>query len=86
MAWKIEFTPKAAKALAKLDKTVAARIARFLRDRAAVDPRGYGKALSGPLGEFWRYRVGEYRILARIEDGELLVLVVLVGHRSRTYR
>jgi len=86
LAWTIEFTAKAEKALAKMDKPTASRIVRFLLDRAATEPRGSGKSLSGPLGEFWRYRVGDYRVLAKIEDERLVVLVVDVGHRSQVYK
>jgi mRNA interferase RelE/StbE len=60
-----------------------------LRERVAgsQDPRGLGEALQGSrLGEFWKYRIGDYRVVARIEDERLLVLVVKVGHRSRVYR
>ena len=55
------------------------------RIRDGEDPRHFGKALRGDLGEFWRYRVGDYRILCRIDDGELVVLVVKVGHRRDVY-
>jgi len=86
LAWAIEYTPKAVKALSKLDKTSAARIVAFMQERTTEDPRNAGKALSGPLGEFWRYRVGDYRILTKIEDSRLVVLVVQVSHRSAAYR
>jgi mRNA interferase RelE/StbE len=49
-------------------------------------PRQFGKALRGDLGEFWRCRVGDYRVLCQINDGELIVLVVKVGNRSDIYR
>lgn len=89
MAWRIEFEAAAVKELAKLDKAVAKRITLFLRERVLSldDPRSIGEALKGPrLGEFWKYRVGDYRIICRIEDGELLVLVVRVGNRCEVYR
>jgi mRNA interferase RelE/StbE len=74
--------------LAKLDRTTAARIMRFLDDRVAAsgDPRSLGKALTGPEGEFWRYRIGDYRAVARIQDQRVTVLVVRVGHRGTVYR
>jgi len=55
----------------------------FLDERiqGSEDPRQFGKALRGDLGEFWRYRVGDFRILCQINDGELVVLVVKVEHR-----
>ena len=85
MAWRIEYTPKSAKALSKLDKATAARIVNFMLDRPAQSPRSLGKPLAGPFAGFWRYRVGDYRILARIEDDRLVVLVVKVGHRRGIY-
>lgn len=73
--------------LAKLGKDTALRLIQFMDDRVASadDPRKFGKALSGTLRDFWRYRVGDYRILVKIEDENLVVLVVQVGHRSRIY-
>jgi mRNA interferase RelE/StbE len=89
LAWQIEFEAAAVKELAKLDKAVAKRITSFLRERVLSldDPRSIGEALKGPrLGEFWKYRVGDYRIICRIEDGKLLVLVVRIGNRREVYR
>ena len=88
MAWRIEFTPEAEKQLAKLEKQSAKRITRFLKERVATltDPRALGEPLKGKLREFWRYRVGDYRVLCRIEEERLLVLVVRVGHRRDVYR
>ncbi len=70
--------------LRKLDKQTAQRILDYMDERIAPlnDPRSTGKALSGPLGEPWRYRVGDYRIICDIQDGAFLVLVV----RSDVYR
>jgi len=88
LAWRVEFTPEAEKQLAKLDKQSAKRIIKFLKERVASlnDPRSLGDPLKGRLREFWRYRVGDYQILCRIEEGKLLVLVVRVGHRRDVYR
>jgi mRNA interferase RelE/StbE len=82
------FDASAAKALKKLDRPVQQRIIRFLRERIAPSetPRILGKALRGSQGEFWRYRVGDYRLLCRVEDDILVVLVVSVGHRREIYR
>ncbi len=85
MAWTIDVTAKAEKALAKLSKLVADRITCFLAEKAAENPRGYGKPLSKSLAGVWRYRVGDYRISARIEDERLVVLVVQIGHRRNVY-
>jgi mRNA interferase RelE/StbE len=89
LAWRIEFEDAALKELAKLDKPVARRIVAFLRERVAAldDPRSVGEALKGSkLGEFWKYRVGDYRIVANIEDGALRILVLKVGNRREVYR
>jgi mRNA interferase RelE/StbE len=88
LAWQIEFTPAAEKQLAKIDRQSAQRIVNFLRERIATaeDPRRHGKALKGVLREFWRYRVGHHRIICRIEDDRLLVLVVRVAHQREFYR
>ena len=89
MAWRIEFDDKAKKDLAALDKSVAKRITAFLRERVAhlVDPRSIGEALKGSkLGDFWKYRVGDWRIIASIEDEALRILVVRIGNRREVYR
>jgi mRNA interferase RelE/StbE len=88
MIWKIELLADAERALEKLDKQVARRIYAFLSLRLAKleNPRLIGEALKGSrLGEFWKYRVGDYRIVARIEDNILWVLVVKAGHRREVY-
>jgi mRNA interferase RelE/StbE len=89
MTWRIRFDPAAEKELKKLDRQDAVRILRFLSDRVAKleDPRSIGEALKGAkLGSLWKYRVGDYRIIADIQDGELCVLVVRIGNRREVYR
>ncbi len=89
MAWKIELSPQALKNLSQLDQQIARRILKFLHDRLAPldDPRSIGEALRGSrLGEFWKYRVGDYRIIASIEDGQVLVFVLRIGNRREVYR
>ena len=89
MAWKVELDPAAVRELGKLDPQIARRILSFLHGRVAVldDPRSIGEALKGSgLGEFWKYRVGEYRIISSIEDAALHVLVVRIGNRREVYR
>ena len=89
LAWRVEFEDAALKELAKLDKPVARRILAFLRERVAVldDPRSVGEAVKGSsLGDFWKYRVGDYRVIAHIEDGALRILVLKVGNRREVYR
>ena len=89
MAWKVELSPGAEEDLAKLDRQVARRILVFLCNRLAKleNPRSIGEALKGPkLGKFWKYRVGDYRIIASIEDGAVRILVVRIGNRRKVYK
>lgn len=89
MAWLIRIEEGAKKDIAKLDRPVAKRVISFLRERLEKldDPRSIGEALKGKkFGEFWKYRVGDIRIIARIEDNHLLILVVRVGHRKNVYK
>ena len=89
MAWQIEFDESARKELAKLDRQVARRLIDFLKNRVLNlrDPRSAGQALRGStLGEFWKYRVGDFRIIASIQDDRMIVLVLRVGNRSDIYR
>ena len=88
MAWTIEYTDSARRQLRKLDKTSARRILDYMDQRIAPleDARSIGKALRGPLGEFWRYRAGQYRIICELQDLKLRVLVLRVGDRKDIYR
>jgi mRNA interferase RelE/StbE len=88
LAWTIEYAESAKKQLRKLDRTVARRVVDFMDERVAPsdDPRGMGKALKGPLGALWRYRVGDFRVICDIQDGVLTVLVLQVGNRREVYR
>lgn len=88
MAWTIEYTDVARRQLRKLDKQSARRILDYMDQRIVPleDVRTLGKALRGPLGEFWRYRVGEYQIICELHDKQLRVLVVRVGSRKDIYR
>lgn len=88
MVWEIEYTETAKAQLRKLDKQTARRILNFMDHRIAAqdNPRSTGKALRGPLGDFWRYRVGDCRIICDIQDRVLRILVVQVGNRREVYR
>lgn len=89
MVWRIEFSALAEKQLGKLDRPVAQRIHSFLRERVAVldDPRSIGAALKGSaLGELWKYRVGDWRLICQIRDKEILIIVVGLGNRREVYR
>jgi mRNA interferase RelE/StbE len=89
MVWEIKLSPQALKNLNQLDQQVARRILKFLHDRVATldDPRSIGEALRGSrLGDIWKYRVGDYRIIASIEDSQVLVFVLRIGNRREVYR
>ena len=89
MAYSVELAESADRELGKLDAQHRKRILKFLQGRVAKleDPRSIGEALHGSqLGEFWKYRVGDYRLIAKIEDDRLVVLVLRVGHRREIYR
>ena len=89
MAWKVELDPAAARELDRLDPVNARRIVAFLYQRVAAldNPRSIGDALKGAkFGEFWRYRVGDYRIICSIEDRFVRILVVTIGNRREVYR
>jgi len=88
LAWTVDYADTAKGQLRKLDKQTARRILDFMDERIAAteNPRSTGKALSGPLGGFWRYRVGDCRVICDIQDGALRVLVVQVGNRREIYR
>jgi len=87
MAWTFEFTPNAQKQLDDLDKAVSRRILKFLYERVGrlENPRQIGDRLQGALNNFWKYRVGDYRIICRLEDEKLVVFVVRIGHRREVY-
>jgi mRNA interferase RelE/StbE len=87
LAWRIEFETSAKKELTKLDWQAQKRIIRFLKERIAGkdDPRLFGTALSRDLAGLWKYRIGDFRLIADIRDDALLVLIVRVGHRSKIY-
>jgi mRNA interferase RelE/StbE len=87
MAWQIEFDPAARRELEKLDKAVSNRILNFLFERVAAleDPRSIGERLQGVLRQFWKYRVGNYRVICSLKDERLAVVVVRVGHRREIY-
>lgn len=87
MVWQIKITNTAKKQLVKLDRQVQSEILRYLRDRIATneDPRRYGAPLRRELTGRWKYRVGAYRLICEIQDEKILVLVLMVGHRSKIY-
>ena len=88
LVWQIEFDP-AAKKLGKLDPQIAKRILKFLKERLAtqVDPRKNGEVLKGStLGEFWKYRVGDFHLIASIRDKTICILILRIGNRKEIYK
>jgi mRNA interferase RelE/StbE len=87
LVWTVEFDDRARRELRKLDARMQQTILRYLRERIAVadDPRRFGKPLRKNLAGLWRYRVGDYRLICRLEENLLVVLVLQVGHRREVY-
>jgi mRNA interferase RelE/StbE len=84
--WIVKFKESSKKELSKLDKSESKKIISFLEKLSTQsNPRQSGKALKGKLKEYWRYRVGDYRIICKIHDDELVVLVLRVAHRKDVY-
>jgi mRNA interferase RelE/StbE len=89
LVWIIKYTESSSKQLKKLDQQTALRVLNYMDERVAVlaDPRSLGKNLKGPkMGEYWRYRVDDIRVICNIVDGQLTVLVVEIGNRREVYR
>ena len=88
MSWRIELSAQAEKVLFSLDRAAINRIDRFIKERLATadNPRLLGKPLKGALGVFWRYRVGDCRLIGSIEDEKVTLLVVRIGHRRDVYK
>ena len=89
MAWKVELSTLALKNLDQLDPQISRRILSFLQERVIQldDVRSIGEALKGSrLGELWKYRVGDYRVIAKIEDEAVKILVIKIGDRKEVYR
>jgi mRNA interferase RelE/StbE len=87
LPWTIEYTATALRKLEKLDRQTARSILDYLDHRIgpAPNPRHYGKPLTGSLKGRWRFRVGDYRLICRIKDAEVVVLVIDLGHRRHIY-
>ena len=89
MVWIIKYTESSSKQLKKLDKQTALRVLDYMDERVAVlsDPRSLGKNLNGPkMGEYWRYRIGDIRVICNILDGQMTVLVIEIGNRREVYK
>ena len=87
MRWAYSFEERALKELKKLGAQAQREILAYLDERIATeeDPSRFGKALHGDLAGLWRYRIGDYRLICSLHEGELLVLVLKVGHRRDVY-
>ena len=88
MRWRVRFERRALKELDRLGQAEKARVSRFINDRlvGCDDPRSIGEALHGPMAHRWKYRVGDYRVIAELDDGVITITIVRVGHRSGVYR
>lgn len=88
MAWTIEYDRRVVKELKKLDRKIQRAVLDFFDERVASldDARSLGKPLSGKLAGLWRYRIGDYRAVCKIENEGLVVLVLRVRHRSSVYK
>lgn len=88
MKYKILFDRNADKQLKKIDKTQQRIIVNWITKNLenTNDPRVFGKALKGNLKDYWRYRVGDYRIIAEINDDEVKILIIEIGHRKDIYK
>jgi mRNA interferase RelE/StbE len=88
LAWTVEFLVSAQRQLEKLDRSTQQRITTFFHQRVlkADDPRQLAKTLRGDKGGLWRFRIGDYRAICKIEEEHLIVLVLDVGHRREIYR
>lgn len=88
MRYRLLFSKRALKELKKMDKAVSALIFAWLKKNidGAADPRAFGKALKGDKKEMWRYRIGDYRVLLNIEDENLTIIAIEIGHRRDIYK
>ena len=88
MDWKIEYSPDAIRQLNKLDQPIRRKLFRYLEEhiQGCKNPRHFGAALVANLSGFWRYRVGDYRIICEIQEEKVIVLVLIIGHRREIYK
>lgn len=87
MAYKIDFAEPAAEEFSKLDGSVKKQIQKYINKIASRDdPRTLGEPLQENLSAYWKYRVGDYRLVAEIKDNEFIVLMLVVAHRREVYK
>jgi mRNA interferase RelE/StbE len=87
LAWTVEVSDYAEKQLRKLDKPIQKRLLDWLEDRieGCKNPRHFGEPLRGEMAGLWRYRIGDYRVICEIQDQQLVVLALALGHRREIY-
>ena len=85
MIWDIEWDDRARKELRSLDPSIQRKIIRYLREKSIENPRNFGRELIGNKAGLWRYRIENYRVICRLEDHRMTILVVAVGHRKEIY-
>ena len=87
MAWTVEVSGFAEKQLRKLDRPIQKRLLDWLEDHfeGCKNPRHFGEPLRGEMAGLWRYRIGDYRVICEIQDQQLVVLALAVGHRRERY-
>lgn len=84
--WGLETSPQFDKAARKLDRQVVRRVKAYLHEVCDLDdPRSRGKGLTGDLAGYWRYRIGDYRVLVEVRDADLVIIAITLGHRSGVY-
>ena len=88
MAWTVEYTDTALRELRKLDRRMARRVVEYMEELVAIQdgPRRRGKALTGPMGGLWRYRIGRCRVICDVQDQVLRILVLRVAGRDQVCR
>lgn len=85
--WALETTPDFERSARRLDAVVLSRVRDYLNELCRLeDPRVRGKPLRGNESGLWRYRIGDYRVIASIEDDRLVIVAIKLGHRSQVYR
>lgn len=87
MTYHVELTEQARKALKKMDRQTAMMLTAWIRKNleGCTDPRQHGKGLTANRSDQWRYRVGDYRIIADIQDDKIVILIFTIGHRREVY-
>ncbi len=87
MTWEVKYEEQVAKNLKKLDSVPRKRIQKFIEERLipSLNPKEIGEPLKGSLGEYWRWRVGDYRLIGEIHEKEIIIVIVKIGHRRNIY-